>query len=120
MQPLYNFRRRGLIDIQAAAGRHMGVRHAGQYRTHPRHFIAYAFDRVDDTAFLVDKDNVAVPSHNFDGQRQYDAVAKLVCRFKVEMQDAVKPRLCDIDELCACQMLAHQHTEHRRRLGVVF
>ena len=69
---------------------------------------------INDAAVL-DKHQIRVPPHQLDRQRVGDKVAHLIGAAEIKIDDAV-PRLApQLDQTAACQVLAQQHTEARRR-----
>ena len=60
-----------------------------------------------------------MPAHDLDRECHHHPIPHLIDRLKQKMQDTVKPDLPHFDQLCPCQMLAHQHTEHGRGLGII-
>ena len=75
---------------------------------------------VDYLALACGEDNVRAAPHNFDNEGEVDSVAQLVGGLEIEVEYALKAVLTDICEPARRKMLAHEHTEHRRGLGVFY
>ena len=94
------------------------VRHligkSGQQDTLTGH-IRIALEAVDHLAVLADEDEVGIPPHDLAGKRQEHPVSQFIRTLKIQKQDAFQSILPHRHQLAAAQVLAQEHTEHRRR-----
>ena len=130
-QPALRLRAAG-IRPECAALLGTGLEKAGLFRPlrqaveHPRQQAAVgpfaevrAAHAIDDVACLVDQDDVGRPAHEFHGEGLFRLLPELRARGQAQQRQALIRRLLDGDDARARQVLAQQHTEHRRRVRVL-
>ena len=78
------------------------------------HFKVHAPQAVEDAPLAVRQDEVRIAAHDLEDQVLLRGAAHLVGTVEREVDEPLHPRLRDRGELPADEVLAQQHTEHRR------
>lgn len=70
--------------------------------------------RFKDSPVLVQQHQIAVPPHDFQHQPAQDVVAQFIHRVNIDVNHAVAVHLLNAQNAPAENLLAQEHTEHRR------
>ena len=74
---------------------------------------------VNDASILSDKQDVCRPAHEFHNQMLVDSFSHLIIAAQFKNDQAFSLRLMDFLNKRPGKMLAHEHTEHGRLLGLL-
>ena len=99
--------------------RRQTVEKAGQQLARGGEVRVHAAQTFDDALLRVEQDEVRPPPHTFKNELLLADLAKLIRALERQDHHALKVRLLDGQYARADQVLAQQHTEHRRLGGVV-
>ena len=94
-----------------------GVRYkicsAGQYFTHRTHLCGNVLDAVDDRAFIVTENDIAVFAHDFYDQLFPAQIPQLIQMFYIQVDDSLKLWLGNVCDTAVPDMFSEKHTEIR-------